>query len=68
MTFDQIYIPEDADEVDVWAIEREFDMRYRLMERKREGMDGVVKKTTNAFKAFHEALTGDPSVPGMVRD
>lgn len=68
MTFDQIYIPEDADEVDVWAIEREFDMRYRLMERKREGMDGAVKKAANAFKAFHAVMAGDPSVPGMVRD
>lgn len=63
MTFDQIYIPEGADDVQVWAIETEFDMRYRLMERKREGVTATVKKTTNAFRLFHQILAGDPSVP-----
>ena len=63
MTFDQIYIPSDADENEVWAIEMEFDMRYRLMERKRDGVAASVGRMAAEMNKLGRALAGDPSVP-----
>lgn len=63
MTFDQIHIPPDADEATVWAAEREFDLRYRRMERARKGLKGTIEDVTKAMKAFSTALSGDLSVP-----
>lgn len=63
MTFDQIYIPEGADEAMEWAATQEFEMRYRRMERSRLGFTGALKKATATINRFNVILAGDPSAP-----
>lgn len=56
MTFDQIHVPEDADDAMEWACFHEFDLRHRRMVIAREGLAGVIKRTNEALNKFHMAL------------
>jgi hypothetical protein len=67
VTFDQIHVPEGADEALEWAATREFEMRCRRAERQRLGIAAVFKKTAEAVKEFNRVFAGDPTVPSGLR-
>jgi hypothetical protein len=66
--FDEIQVPEGADEATEWAASAEYDMRYRRSEREREGLVKVFAKAASSMGRLNAVLAGDPDVPSFERE
>lgn len=56
------------DETDRWAAAREYELRARRYEIAREGVLGIVKRATTAFRDFQEALAGINAAASLPTD
>lgn len=56
MNLNELWIYED--EIDMWAAQREFEMRERSYELARGGVITAINKAVLSFNAIREALVG----------
>lgn len=58
MTFDQLYIPVDGDETDVWAAMHEFELRQRRYRLAKLGLVGVLGEVRDAIERLNAKFSG----------
>ena len=63
MTFEEVVVPEGADEAGKWAAVREHELRHERMRLTRMGVAEILSEAAEAIKGFHLALAGDKSLP-----